>query len=189
MDEMVARLVSCAGSGLPGEDLAIMGQKAASMLPGRPDRAGGLINDGQARPGVFCVVANVLDETAHGHGGAEIRRGAEHFPAGAKVWVLPPQRGDGGNLVIVAGITAAPAAGPGQDHHPAQASDTIPCPGRLQPGPDPCHHQAPGRTGLGQPPAAMGDQAASRGNRRDLAASDNRHHAVRQSRFRPLPPA
>jgi hypothetical protein len=32
-----------------------------------------------------------------------LRRGVKHFAAGAKVWVLPPQWGDGGAQVIVAG--------------------------------------------------------------------------------------
>ena len=39
----------------------------------------------QKRPAALCIVANVMDETAHGHGGTELRRGAEHFPADAKV--------------------------------------------------------------------------------------------------------
>ena len=52
---------------------------------------------------LFCVVANVAEETANGEGGLELRRGIKHFAAGAKVWVLPPQWGDGGTQVIVAG--------------------------------------------------------------------------------------
>jgi hypothetical protein len=52
---------------------------------------------------LFCVAANVAEETAHGEGGLELRRGIKHFPTGAKVWVLPPQWGDGGAKVIVAG--------------------------------------------------------------------------------------
>jgi hypothetical protein len=52
---------------------------------------------------LFCVVANVAEETAHGEGGLELRRAVKHFAAGAKVWVLPPQWGDGGAQVIVAG--------------------------------------------------------------------------------------
>jgi hypothetical protein len=52
---------------------------------------------------LFCVAANVAEETAHGEGGVELRRGIKHFAAGAKVWVLPPQWGDGGIQVIVAG--------------------------------------------------------------------------------------
>ncbi len=52
---------------------------------------------------LFCVAANVAEETAHGDGGLELRRGIKHFAAGAKVWVLPPQWGDGGAQVIVAG--------------------------------------------------------------------------------------
>jgi hypothetical protein len=52
---------------------------------------------------LFCVAANVAEETALGEGGLELRRGIKHFAAGAKVWVLPPQWGDGGTQVIVAG--------------------------------------------------------------------------------------
>jgi hypothetical protein len=54
-------------------------------------------------PALFCVVANVAAETAHGEGGLEIRGGVRHFTPGAKVWVLPPQWGDGGAQVIVVG--------------------------------------------------------------------------------------
>lgn len=50
-----------------------------------------------------CVVANVAGETAHGEGGLDIRQGLRHFAAGAKVWVLPPQWGDGGANVMVVG--------------------------------------------------------------------------------------
>jgi hypothetical protein len=57
---------------------------------------------GQALLG-FCVVANVADETAHGEGGVDIRSGIQHFSAGSKVWVLPPQWGDGGDQLIVVG--------------------------------------------------------------------------------------
>lgn len=52
---------------------------------------------------LFCVAANVAGETAHGEGGLDLRAGIKHFAAGAKVWVLPPQWGDGGTQVIVAG--------------------------------------------------------------------------------------
>jgi hypothetical protein len=51
----------------------------------------------------FCVVANVAAETTHGVGGADIRSGVQHFSAGSKVWVLPPQWGDGGDQLIVVG--------------------------------------------------------------------------------------
>jgi anti-sigma regulatory factor (Ser/Thr protein kinase) len=78
---------------------------AVSRLPGGPlgaddgpvgDRAGHQL-------AAFCVVANVAAETASGDGGLEVRAGAGHFAAGAKVWVLPPQWGDGGDQLIVAG--------------------------------------------------------------------------------------
>jgi hypothetical protein len=51
----------------------------------------------------WCVVANVAAETSHGEGGQEVRRGLKHFAPGAKVWVLPPQWGDGGESVFVVG--------------------------------------------------------------------------------------
>jgi len=50
-----------------------------------------------------CVVANVAEETSRGEGGLEVRAGLRHFAAGAKVWVLPPQWGDGGNQLYVVG--------------------------------------------------------------------------------------
>ena len=51
----------------------------------------------------WCVVANVTAETTHGEGGEDVRRGLKHFAPGAKVWVLPPQWGDGGDSVFVIG--------------------------------------------------------------------------------------
>ncbi|NBH07805.1 hypothetical protein [Amycolatopsis sp. SID8362] len=51
----------------------------------------------------WCVVANVLAETTHGEGGEDVQRGLKHFAPGAKVWVLPPQWGDGGESVVVLG--------------------------------------------------------------------------------------
>ena len=50
----------------------------------------------------WCVVANVAVQTTFGPN-AEIRRGLTHFAGGAKVWVLPPQWGDGGDSVFVIG--------------------------------------------------------------------------------------
>lgn len=50
-----------------------------------------------------CLVANVAQETGHGEGGSEIRKGLRHFAPGAKVWIAPPAWGDGGDCVIVAG--------------------------------------------------------------------------------------
>ena len=55
------------------------------------------------QPLAYCVAANVADETAQGEGGLEIRAGLKHFAPGAKVWILPPQWGDGGEMVLVAG--------------------------------------------------------------------------------------
>jgi hypothetical protein len=63
----------------------------------------GPVGDRTGQPAGFCVVANVAEETTSGEGGLEVRAGALHFAAGAKVWVLPPQWGDGGHQVIVAG--------------------------------------------------------------------------------------
>jgi hypothetical protein len=51
----------------------------------------------------WSVVANVADEVARGEGGLDIRRGLKHFSGGAKVWVVPPQWGDGGERVWVVG--------------------------------------------------------------------------------------
>jgi len=51
----------------------------------------------------WAVVANVQAETAHGHGGSDVQRGLKHFTAGTKVWVLPPQWGDGWEQVVVVG--------------------------------------------------------------------------------------
>lgn len=51
----------------------------------------------------WCVVANVVAETARGEDGQDIRPGLKHFAPGAKVWVLPPQWGDGGEKVMVIG--------------------------------------------------------------------------------------
>ena len=61
------------------------------------------MGDRTAQLAAFCVVANVAEETASGEGGLDVRAGARHFAPGAKVWVLPPQWGDGGYQVIVAG--------------------------------------------------------------------------------------
>jgi len=61
------------------------------------------VDDDREQPGAFCVVANVSAETAYGEGGADVRRGVRHFPAGARVWVLPPQWGDGGEKLVVVG--------------------------------------------------------------------------------------
>ncbi len=69
----------------------------------RANRVDDVPDGGQAQPGAFCVVANVAEETASGEGGLNLRGGVKHFTAGAKVWVLPPQWGDGGDQLIVAG--------------------------------------------------------------------------------------
>jgi hypothetical protein len=51
----------------------------------------------------WSVVANVAAEVARGEGGLDIRRGLKHFAGGAKVWVVPPQWGDGGERILVVG--------------------------------------------------------------------------------------
>ncbi|MFD6880183.1 MULTISPECIES: hypothetical protein [unclassified Streptomyces] len=38
----------------------------------------------------YAVVANVRREIPYGPGGAELRSGTKHFPAGGKVWLAPP---------------------------------------------------------------------------------------------------
>ena len=62
-----------------------------------------VVENQAAELAAFCVVANIAGQTAHGEGGLELRHGVRHFPPGAKVWVLPPQWGDGGAQLIVAG--------------------------------------------------------------------------------------
>jgi hypothetical protein len=60
----------------------------------------------------WCVVANVLAETLHGEGGEDVQRGLKHFAPGAKVWVLPPQWGDGGDMLAVVGRHRGRGGGP-----------------------------------------------------------------------------
>jgi hypothetical protein len=67
------------------------------------DADDGPVGDHTGQLAAFCVVANVAEETASGEGGLQVRAGVRHFRLGAKVWVLPPQWGDGGHQVIVAG--------------------------------------------------------------------------------------
>ena len=79
-------------------------RRPVSRLPGGLAGADdGPVGDRAGQLAAFCVVANVAAETASGEGGLEVRAGARHFAAGAKVWVLPPQWGDGGDQLIVAG--------------------------------------------------------------------------------------
>ena len=79
-------------------------RRPVSRLPGGLAGADdGAVGDRAGQLAAFCVVANVAAETASGEGGLEVRAGARHFAAGAKVWVLPPQWGDGGDQLIVAG--------------------------------------------------------------------------------------
>jgi len=61
------------------------------------------MGESEAEVLAWCVVANVAEQTSHGQEEAELRRGLKHFAAGAKLWVLPPQWGDGGDNVFVVG--------------------------------------------------------------------------------------
>lgn len=63
--------------------------------PEEPDADSGLL--------AFGIAANVKRELNRGEGGLDIQRGTRHFAAGAKVWVLPPRWGDGGDQVGVVG--------------------------------------------------------------------------------------
>jgi hypothetical protein len=59
---------------------------------------------GQRKPvPVWCVVANVREETPGGEGDRETRRGSKHFQPGAKVYCFPPLWGDGYQNVKVVG--------------------------------------------------------------------------------------
>ncbi|MFC0548767.1 hypothetical protein [Kutzneria chonburiensis] len=61
------------------------------------------MGESEAEVLAWCVVANVAEQTSHGEEEAELRRGLKHFAAGAKLWVLPAQWGDGGDSVFVVG--------------------------------------------------------------------------------------
>ena len=89
------RRLALAGSGRSLEVVRLPGQ-----MDGGDDVPGA---ERQAELAAFCVVANIAEQTAHGEGGLELRRGVKHFPPGAKVWVLPPQWGDGADQLIIAG--------------------------------------------------------------------------------------
>lgn len=52
---------------------------------------------------LWCVVANVADETHVGPAGAIVRRGTKHFSPGTKVYCFPPLWGDGYERVRVLG--------------------------------------------------------------------------------------
>ncbi|MBC6462478.1 hypothetical protein [Actinomadura sp. HBU206391] len=62
-----------------------------------------MTDDGVGEILAWCVVANVTDRIPHGEGGREFRRGLRHFAAGARLWVLPAQWGDGWENAIVVG--------------------------------------------------------------------------------------
>ncbi len=52
---------------------------------------------------VWCPIANIVAERSYGPGGMELRRGAKHFPPGAKVYCYPPLWGDGYENIQVIG--------------------------------------------------------------------------------------
>lgn len=54
-------------------------------------------------PSIWCVVANVTQETAHGPGGADKRRGTRHFAPGARLYCFPSLWGDGYESIQVVG--------------------------------------------------------------------------------------
>lgn len=59
---------------------------------------------GQHKPDpVWCVVANVREETPVGEGDREKQRGSKHFEPGAKVYCFRPLWGDGYENVKVVG--------------------------------------------------------------------------------------
>ena len=65
----------------------------------------GTLSTDENRPLAWCVVANV-DVSTNGTRGsmpATARSGTRYFSAGTKVWVLPPQWGDGGEDLFVVG--------------------------------------------------------------------------------------
>jgi hypothetical protein len=61
------------------------------------------VDDGEAEPLAYGLVANVNAETAHGDGGLDIQSGLKHFAAGAKLWLLPPRPRDFYERVTVVG--------------------------------------------------------------------------------------
>ena len=58
-----------------------------TSLPGEAEQDG---------PLAWCLVANVAEAD-------RFRSGVRHFAVGAKVWIVPPQWGDGGEKVMVLG--------------------------------------------------------------------------------------
>ena len=98
--EIARRTAGLQGPGFGGTGRSL----EVVRLPGQMDGGDDVpVTKRQAELAAFCVVANIAEETAHGEGGLELRRGVKHFPPGAKVWVLPPQWGDGADQLIIAG--------------------------------------------------------------------------------------
>ncbi|HEX5120500.1 MAG TPA: hypothetical protein VFW65_35425 [Pseudonocardiaceae bacterium] len=60
----------------------------------------------------WCVVANVSGEAVNRPGAGDARPGLKHFAPGAKLWVLPPQWGDGAEHLIVVGRHRGRGTGP-----------------------------------------------------------------------------
>src|SRR4051794_28462042 len=78
------------------------GSPTNSWRPSALDCTMTAMGESEAEVLAWCVVANVAQQMTFGED-AEPRRGLKHFSAGAKLWVLPPQWGDGGKHVIVVG--------------------------------------------------------------------------------------
>ena len=51
---------------------------------------------------VWCLVGNIVEEHSYGEE-HDILRGSKHFRPGAKVWLAPPQWGDGYEKIVVIG--------------------------------------------------------------------------------------
>ncbi|MEE1781747.1 hypothetical protein PUR71_02190 [Streptomyces sp. SP17BM10] len=97
-------VLEVAGGEIPGLSEGFTG-RPENPRPRRPDSAimAAMTDTNGPEPLGICLVANVAQETSHGEGGLEIRKGLRHFAPGAKVWIAPPAWGDGGERVIVAG--------------------------------------------------------------------------------------
>lgn len=117
----------------------------------------------------FGVVANVVGETAHGEGGLELRHGLRHFAAGARVWVLPVQWGDGSDQDIVAGHHRGTRA-PGRDDIPcgSERLRSQQCVGAVQ---ERDRSAVPGRPGRGRD-FGVGGQDALDGPGRRITCGD-----------------
>jgi hypothetical protein len=96
---MLRALVKMLARRSPDRRVDPAGRQEAGSTPGG-EMPGGDTTGGELLG--WCVVANVAEQTVQGED-HEVRRGVKHFAPGAKVWVLPPQWGDGGEQVCVVG--------------------------------------------------------------------------------------